>query len=475
MNVTFYSFTKEENSTKRPSDGTLFDCQIKRGSGLMNPAIELNIGLTQAPEYNYCYIPDFRRFYYVTEWYFDTGFWTASLSCDVLATYRSEIGSADLYALRSANNWDGRVVDTLYPTKANCTFTSIPQSTDVWSLDGGVFVIGIVNNNYEPYRFGSVVYYIMNRTEFTAMANYLMSDNLLNDFNIDIQDVTPEVQKSIIDPMQYIKSCTYIPLSPTALNLLSYDRATVSVFSWDIWRHVEGITIVPVIKPSNPSHKITRTFTIPKHPQTTSRGNYVNQRPYTNLMLTFPPFGTIEIDTTVTCNAENITVDAEIDLPTGLGILTISCNNIILNRIEAQIGIPVQLTQVTRDYVGGVTSIISGISDVVGQGMSGNVTGAISSAATGIGNAIKSLTPRAQSIGSGGSYAQLIMRPRLEGQFFEIVDDDITRNGRPCCKIVNCEDAQGYYLIQDGDVPINGTREEAQLVKTYLETGFYYE
>ena len=232
--------------------------------------------------------------------------------------------------------------------------------------------------------------------------------------------------------------------------------------------------MIPIVKPSSPHHTLTRTFNIPKHPQTNSRGNYVNQRPYSNVNLIFPPFGVIELDTSVTCNASSVTAEAVIDLPTGLGILTVLCNGIVLNRIEAQIGIPVQLTQVTRDYIGGVTSIIGGVAGGIGSLATGNIGGAISSVATGIGDAIKSLTPRAQTIGAGGSYAQVSLRPRIEGQFFEIVNDDIYKNGRPCCQIVNCSSG-GYFLIQDGDVPINGTKDEAELIRNYLESGFYWE
>ena len=479
FNIDFYNFIKDENSTKRPTGSpATYPCEIKRSSGLVSPTIELNIGLTTAPAWNYCYIADFNRYYFIDEWTFELGFWTASLSCDALATYRTEIGNADLYALRSSAVYDGRIPDTLYPTKVNCTFNSVPLGTSVWTLDGGVFVVGLVNSGLTDYRFGSVVYYIMNRTEFTAMVDYLLSDNLLNDFNIDITDVTTEVQKSLIDPLQYIKSVTYIPLSSGALDLLSYDRATVNVFSWSIWRHVQELTLVPILKPSEPSHKLTRTFTIPKHPQTNDRGNYVNQSPYSNITLTFPPFGTIEIDTTVTANATEITAEAEIDLPTGLGILTLYCNGIILNRIEAQIGIPVQLTQVTRDYIGGVTSIIGAASNIIGGALAGGWAGAgagLISSAGAIGDAVKSLTPRAQSIGSGGSYAQVALRPRIEAQFFEILDDDIAKNGRPCSRIVNCKNNPGYYLIQDGDIAMGGTHSEAQIVKGYLESGFYWE
>ena len=144
--VNFYQFNKEDNSTKRPTSPSVsYDCIIKRGSGLIAPKIELGIGLSTTPIWNYCYIPNFNRYYYVSEWFFDNAMWTANLTCDVLATYKSEIGSADLYALRTSVSslYDGRIPDTLYPTKVNSNFAKSlvvnPWQTPYY----GCFVLGV--------------------------------------------------------------------------------------------------------------------------------------------------------------------------------------------------------------------------------------------------------------------------------------------------------------------------------------------
>ena len=300
-------------------------------------------------------------------------------------------------------------------------------------------------------------------------------DYLFNQANgFDPADASWQLQKSITDPLQYIKSCVYIPIPESVITASVTDLATPQVWDWNVYGQTD-IGLCSILKRSTPSITFNKTFTIPKHPQTLTRGQFTNQSPYTILTLLIPPFGVVELDTTITSNATEVQAKIEVDIPTGLGILTLTCNGVVLNRIEAQIGIPVTMSQVTRDFIGGVNSILSGIGSVVGGIASGNYFGAVAGGVSAIGNAAQSLAPRSQTIGTGGGYAQIIENPKIMAQFFECVDDDIVRNGRPCCKIVNCEDALGYYLIQDGDVPINGTREEAQLVKTYLETGFYYE
>lgn len=449
---------------------------------MMSPTLELNLGMNTAPDFNYCYISDFKRYYFVRDWYFEDAFWIASLECDVLATYKDEIGNTDLYALRSASNYDGRIIDNVYPTKSGCSFTSV-SGANPWTATGGMFVCGIVNNsgyNNTEYQFGSLQYNIFTSAQMGILMNYLMTDELFNiDNGFNLDDASWQIQKSITDPLQYIKSCVYIPIASSVITSELTDLVTPMVWDWNVYAQTSQaghpIGLATVLKRNKPSIIFNRTFNIPKHPQTNSRGAYVNQSPYTILTLLIPPFGVIDVDTTITSNATTINAKIEIDIPTGLGILTVSCNGIVLNRIEAQVGIPIQLSQITRDYIGGVSSIINGISGTITGALSGNVAGAISSATSGIGNAISSLAPRSQTIGTGGSYAQITESPRLDAQFFEIVDDDINKNGRPCCKIIKPKNNSGYLLIQDGDVAINGTAEESAKIKSYLEGGFYWE
>lgn len=471
FNVNLYTFSKKENSTLRPSSSpTTLACVIKRGSGLISPKIELDLGLNTAPAWNYCYIPNFGRYYFISEWYNDKALWIANLTIDVLATYRTEIGSANLYALRSSASYDGRIVDTFYPTKTGSTFKRT-NINNLWTVTGGVYVMGVVNKHPD---FGSVKYYILNSSDFNDVVSYLLSDKLLTVNNFDPNDASLELQKSLIDPLQYIKSCTYIPIDSATVTAEYPYMATVVIFNWNMG-DVGSLILKPYVNASKPRLSFSRIVNIPKHPQTTSRGNYTNTSPYTNIQLLIPPFGVIELDTSITCNAERITCEVEIDMPTGRGILNVLCNGIVLNRLEAQIGVPIQLSQVTRDYLGGAVATVNATAGVIGNALTGNVAGAITSGVNGVAEATRCMIPRSQTIGSGGAFAQLVAQPRIEAQFFELVDDDINHNGRPLCQMVSCSSNTGYYLIQDGDVAISGTKEEAQQIKTYLESGFYWE
>lgn len=479
FNVTMYSFTKKENSTARPSgSGTTYNCILRRGSSAINPTIELNVGAAGNPTgNNYAYIPAFNRFYFIGDWQFEDGIWTAAMRCDVLATYKIKIGAASLYILRASAASDGRIVDTMYPVKTGCTFNRTTQTTP-WTLSDGLFIVGVVNNN--P-TIGGLCYYAMTTGQFSSALNALLSDPdaLMQTNGFDSGDASFALQKSIADPIQHIKSVVYIPYgSITVGSLVTFKLGAMNI----------GFGLTPAtITLDNAKIEVSRTFTLPAHPQAASRGVYMNAAPNTIRTLTFAPFGQIELDTSVTANASSIECIVDVDLPTGLGILNVECNGIRLNRIEAQVGVPVQISQITRNYIGGATSILSAITGaasaavgiaaapVTAGATAGMALGGISGAASNIGSAIKALSPRSETVGSGGSYAQLTRVPMVESQFFEAVADDNAHNGRPYCQMATPASLGGYMLVQDGDVPIDGTSEESARVRAYLEGGFYYE
>ena len=462
--VNLYSLSKRDNSTKRPSANTPtieYDCILKDGSSLFTPAIQLNMGLSMDPsQYNYAYIPAFGRYYFIEDWYFSDRLWTARMNVDVLATYKTQIGNSSLYVMRAAGDHDGSIIDTLYPAKTGCSYDSDTKANP-WQAS--CFVIGVVTQNA---AFGSLNYYAMNAQQLATLCGNLTDPSVIitEDNFFTTGELSSGLQLSLVDPIQYVKQCIMLPVAKEEITNTSSD--TISVYRFEQMGSGDKV---------RPTSRIYKSFTyaLHKHPDTASRGNYVNSKPYTNITLTIPPWGCIDIDTSVTANASTLNVDVEVDPITGKGILVIKANGIVLNRLEAQVGVPISLSSVTRDYIGGVTSALGAIGGAV-SGALGNIGGFIG-AASGVGNAVESLMPRAQTIGTTGSFVSNRGEFRLDHQFFRPVPDDPTHNGRPLCQVRQLNTLSGYMLIQDGDVQISGTATEDSKIRNYLETGFYYE
>ena len=175
--VTFYNFNKKENSTERPSgSGTTYNVVLKDGCSIERPAIELNS--KPSSFYTYAYISDFSRYYYVSDWNYFRGTWTASLSVDVLATFKSQIGASSVYVLRSSNTYDPEIKDTLYPLKSSSHKMVNQGSVPQWAVNfgGGSYVCYINNGQPDGGGFGSLGYMTFTPTQFAQLLSALYPD-----------------------------------------------------------------------------------------------------------------------------------------------------------------------------------------------------------------------------------------------------------------------------------------------------------
>lgn len=468
INIYMTNYSKPENSTAHPatSDMNKFTGQLKSDCSVENPVILLDLSDfedTSPARFNYAYISKFSRWYWVSAARWVRGLWEFTLTVDVLASFKSDIGNSTLYVLRSASLSDGDIIDNLYPTKTGATF-SVIQHTNKWRVSGnGFYVIGVVSRDG---MWGSITYYALTASHMATLIHNLLTDAIITSNGFSVDDASLQLQKSIIDPLNYIKSCVYIPLSISSISGTSVSQLPIFDYNINCSAKIPG-TI---------EAHLTETFNRPTHPDTSSRGNYVNSSPYTILTLAIPPFGIIELDTTVTCNVNAITSEIMIDLATGEGTLEVIAGGdaqgdpVLINSLKSQVGVPIQLSQVTRNYLGAAGNILGSI----GSAFTGNVLGS----AAGVGNAIQSLAPRANTIGSSGAFSSLWSYAGWEliAQFFRPVSDDNTHHGRPLCRNKKINTLSGYIIVQDGDIGVSyATLEENQKVKEYLETGFYYD
>lgn len=479
FNAQFYSFSKEYNSSKRPTgDGTTIPLVANRGFDLINPLLYINAGLggTNAPTaYNYCYIPSVGRYYFIEDWTFTDGLWCGSAAVDVLATYRTEIGNSTNYVLRSAYAYDGTIEDSMYPAKNAWEFDSVSVNNPwEWDLTLGGYCIGIAGN-------ATTHYYLFSYTGFTQFINALLSDTYNQTVLAEWALTLNEEVKAIIDPLQYITSCIFVPIATTtaaSAQTIKVGYGEVSAYCVD----VSGASSVVSIP--------TTISGIPKHRLASTRGAYLNYSPWTSYKLDMPPIGTIELDASIV--GTDLTINCALDRPTGFGVFRISSNGNQIALVKAQVGVTIELSQVIARGMG-TLSTIQGVSNVaatsvggmagIGAGaVSGNVgavVGGLASIASSVSgfikNAIESKVPSCNTIGSVGAFCDLAARPTVYAQFAIPVDEQNSTRGRPLCAPRQLSTLPGYQLIADANVEMYGTEKEKSMVVSYLQGGFYYE
>jgi len=492
--VRFFSFTKRENSTKVPSEATILsgwraDCVLIDDTSFMTPTFKIErTDSSNIINFNYCYVPHFNRYYFITDLRQYHNFWYVSCTCDVLATYKTTIGSGSHYVLRSASSYDGDISDPVYPCDTDITcYIDYSNEGDpmAWSA-GHAYILGIVGDaDLVAEQFGSLTYYVFNEAALNQFITYL-SNNIDQWGQILQTEYSYGVQKALINPIQYIKSAICMPVTDTIGTSVS--KVKFGYYEWNI---PTGYTVRRINQDQAVSIKETVTINVRQHPQAATRGAYLNCQPYSSYRLHYGPWGDIDLDPMMLKGNSAIKLETMYDLVTGVGRLIVTgylnTERHLFNGC-AQVGVDINLSQIYKDALGYEAATTSGIFGAVAGGASWAGSLRISDSVGNLANALGSISAATQSMerlnyptvsgfGSTGSF--LSMRdPKnlyLTSKFNHIVDENLTEIGRPLNQLVQINTLSGFILCSGADCQITGTQDEAIKVNQYMNTGFFYE
>ena len=468
MQVTLYEFVKRENSTKRPTDSTpseITGCVLKDATSIIRPTLVFT-GLGNPTRFNYLYIEELGgRYYFIEDWVSVRNRWECTCTVDVLASFKPEIGDSTEYILRSSAEKDGYVIDQAYVTKSD-TYVEIsnainPLNPGINGMNSGNYILGIVTG--ETAAYGGIGYYVFTAAQFRELVDNLYSESIIEDAqNFDLV-------KAQTNPIQYIVSAKWFP---EGVSILTETEAVSSIkIGW--WP-------IPVScrQLAYPIATVAQSVRIPKHPQS-NNNQYLNNSPYSRYSLMFTPFGEITIDPSLIYDKENLVVYCNIDLITGVGIMSIAPDGIVglklCDMIKGYVGVDVKLAQVASNYGGALMSVIGGAIGAAAGSITGGWPNAIGTLSGAVGNAIENLVPSVSTTGGTGGIVDCSIDLYLKGQFSKIVQTDNARLGSPLCKIRKISDIPGYIVVNDADFRASCTAQENVMIKDYMEGGFFYE
>ncbi|MBO7183058.1 MAG: hypothetical protein J6V49_02885 [Bacteroidales bacterium] len=373
-----WSFDKKRNSTKIPEEsaGRVFNGELKQEFTITGLEVTFNLGKElYAPTYNYAYIPNLRRYYFITDWYYEAGLWVAVCAVDVLATFKTEIGNSIQYVTRAYSDWDPNIIDTAYITRAE----GIVRDNDVlspdlfwgasaWS-DSGTVVIGVVGANASS--IGAVTYYAMAMSTFGAFMDSMLSG--ISWANISASEISEELQKALINPTQYIVSCKWFPILFSSFHqgAITY-QIELGWWSFPLIASAQVLSTVSSAWISRESY-----LTIPHNPQsrTNPRLAYLDLAPYSSYMLKFLPFGIFQLDTTELYDKTYLGMRVESNLMTGDSVLKLSTsgalggfnweNSFLVT--EGQIGVTIPVGQIAADIGKYKNALIAGGSTAIAE------------------------------------------------------------------------------------------------------------
>ena len=485
MFIQLWSFKKRPNSTKQPSPADpnmifLNNVNLKESTSVTNPTLLISEkieGMTTNPAlFNYVCIPQWERYYNVVEWRYCNPVWEVDLTVDVLASYKDMIGDTEAYILRSSSLYDGGIIDVKYPQKTDVIINRQNIESDIYhtTIPSGCYILGCINNQ-SSNRFGAVAYYALTDNQMGQVLNYLFSDSLYND--VTVPEISKGLWKSITNPFQYIVSCTWFPYLPSNFGNTITD---VKVGYWST--HVNGIMVQYLVR----EFGFYSQSPIRHHPQS-NRGEYLNHAPYTQVLLYYPPFGEIEINTDFCQYGDNNYIHGRIylDCVTGLADLVLSVTDgygddadeyKIMCTKASQIGVPIQIAQLMPD-IGAITGgpSFKFFKDEVQQININDIINGVKSSGASIASSMLKQTTVSSTSGANGSLLEIIEYPTIVTKHILITEENNIEFGRPLCKTMKISDLSGYIVCADADHEFTGSATEQEAINKFMVNGFYYE
>lgn len=472
VEVEFYIFSKKKNSTLRPSGGSrTYQCTLKDGCGVINPVLLLEA--YNPSMLNYAHIAMFGRYYYVQEWVYDRGLWTANLRVDPLASWRDGIAAGSYYCTRCYNGLlrtttQQSIADATYPGTAEVTIKqALAASPWAKNLNSGCYVISTMSNDNNG--IGGMSTYVLTASQFGALKNFMFSSPAY--LGIDDTELSAGMQKMAYNPGDYILSAMWLPLQvPTG------GSTTVKFGWWDsgISAHRIGETCVA---------EATVEFSIDKHPQSLNEGGgsneyrYLNGAPYSKFHLYAPPFGEIELCPNDFLMDKKLSCLVTIDAISGDGTMQIVSNNGVIGTASAHCAVDINLGAIVVN----ASDILSGgVGSAIGKAFNFGI-GAVSSWIGGgsVGDVFESGYASLSShvLGSkGGGFAAFVTGFwRIIEAFTTVTPPAPEEFGYPYCGEISPSVATGYYKMQHPHVTIAATDAEINQIVSEMEAGFFYE
>lgn len=481
MIVKFWDFQKRINSTKQPSDqGVDLNVVLKNDTSILAPGLQL--AAVNKPIYNYCYVSEFSRYYFIADWEWSDGLWTSICKVDPLASAKTNIGNFNTYIIRSASAFNGYISDAMYPGTTEKTITDVLSSVDMYDDTNGCYVIGVMGEG-NLAGAGGIAYFALNQSQYQAFIDeiFMYVDNPA--------DMTDLIETSW-DPTRFIITSYYLPAVLTGTNSQIYVGPMMHYYAR------RGETAPMGSRLNNMIYLKSGSFSLSSHPQI-SRGQYLNAEPYTHRYLVTGPFGTIPLDSSQLVGCTSINWTLRMDVTSGLAQLVLTTNNNSYRIAAAgQLGVPIMITHDRTDYAGynvavqrananlGLRSASAAITTAIGIA-SGNPA-AIASGAGVMASALvdtqyinadtySHLVPDYTTSGQQGNFGSLGVIPHLVSEFTHIASEDIDKIGRPLYEARTISTLSGYIKCANGDVPTSLTSSEEEYINNMLTGGFYYE
>lgn len=299
MMCEFHTVSKRGNSTLTPaSSGNEKEVYIKENSGLLNPVLEIQT--TEDPtSWNYLYIPDYGRYYFLDDWIYYRGIWSVQGECDVLASWKDSILNTSAMVQFSSIDYnlmamDGRIASTAAYDRQVESAPFAGSLTGQQTVPGGYFALTVIAAN-STWATGGATTYFLSYQDMQSFAAELATDN-----------VWTQMEQFFKNPEAGIIDCYYLPIDVSAyVSLSTAQPVTIGDYTFGAAGRLALSTNLAVKSKS-------ASITIPWR-----YDDFRRLSPYTEISLFVPFCGAKTLPSEMLADVEAVLVDYSVDVSTG--------------------------------------------------------------------------------------------------------------------------------------------------------------
>ena len=477
MKIKYWTdFSKRKNSTKQPLDtqATEIDVKLKDDCSVVNPVIETSSIPINA---NYFYIDDFKRYYFLdnTE-RTSQQLKNMAAEVDVLATYKSQIGSTIAHIAYASTGFNKEIADGRIAVEGT---KSIYKSTtkEIGFSSGGVgcYIIGVINND-NLGKLGAVSYFAVNAWDMATLFNSMLNSTFMNDLDQYFNGKT-------IDLITY---CVWIPMQINAL--ISMGCVDSGHLQINLGKESVNLAAYAVEDPVSVLKSGTPQSTIASIAIPNKWRDFRDCQPYSSLSIYLPGIGLTDLNINDFYNSDHVHIKTTMDITTGDVIYWLmDDNDIVMKTLSFNAASNVALAQISTNAAGALASIggvAGGVTGLAAGAAMGNIAGVVGGGIgimAGASSAVIAANQRTPSIkGTNNGRASF----EYASAFLVLVQcntedcDDvnyIARCGRPVAKTQAISNHSGYVQCEGASCQMPGTAIEKDRVNAYLNSGFFYE
>lgn len=466
MLAEFFILNKRRASTRRPSSaGTEMEIYLKDGCAILEPTIEIRDGHAST-SWNYCYLMDFGRYYYVGDWTYYRGLWTASLTVDHLATWKDSILASKAHVLFSSSQYDLQVVDNRIAATAKydrqvttAAFDGLPGKAQL--LPQGMFALTVLAGT-SYWATGAASTYFCTYQEMQLFAHELLEPTIWE-----------SLKQYFVNPVDGIIDCYYLPIDVSEyIGLTTAQNISVGDYTFAATGALAQATNLAV-KSKHIVMEIPWGY-----------DDFRRLSPYSEVTLFVPYCGTKTLSAELLSDVENLLIDYSVDPNTGAVQAMAYVKQELVAEFSGNMKISLPVGQ-SQSRVDSIVGAIGGGITAIGGFASGNPA----LGATGVLSAISSvISPTVQNVCGGfqGSILGAILGNDVSRwqQFHLIVTSRETTDepdnmratmGNALSKVIPLAGLTGYVQTAGAHVSAPATDRELSMLDASLDSGIYIE